>query len=85
MCLGLKPHQAPASSKTVYDVLNRLLGSGLAFQPEPRAWAFADPLLASWVRDHAPPWALRRSGYARASFPRGEANRDAVPPRSRPR
>lgn len=65
--VGLAPHSIPAASKTAADGLNRLRGVGVAWQPEPRRWAIADPLLAAFARQHAPPWAKRRSAYARAS------------------
>ena len=65
MGLGLKPHSVPAAGKSVNDALNRLRDVGLAWQPEARAWALADPLLGAWARRNAPPWMTRRSGYAR--------------------
>jgi hypothetical protein len=65
MSVGLKPHSVPAASKSVNDALNRLRDVGLAWQPEARAWVLADPLLSGWARKNAPPWMLRRSGYAR--------------------
>lgn len=40
---------------------SRLRGLGVAWQPEERRWSLSDPLLASWVRENAPSWALRRS------------------------
>lgn len=61
---GLKPHSIAANSKSVSDALRRLNGAGLAWQPEPRRWAGADPLLASWAREHPPPWIHRRCGAA---------------------
>jgi hypothetical protein len=63
--LGLKPHNAPAASKTVDDALNRLRDVGIAWQPAQRTWAVADPLLAAYAREHAQPWALRRRSFAR--------------------
>jgi hypothetical protein len=63
--LDLKPHSVPAASKTVDDGLNRLRDVGLAWQPAERTWAIADPLLAAFAREHAPPWALRRRAAAR--------------------
>jgi hypothetical protein len=63
--LGLKPHNAPAASKTVDDALNRLRDVGIAWQPAQRTWAIADPLLAAYAREHAQPWALRRRSFAR--------------------
>ncbi len=58
--VGLRPHAVAANPKSVNDALARLRGLGLAWQPQPRTWALADPLLAAWTRDHAPPWARRR-------------------------
>jgi hypothetical protein len=63
--VGLKPHNAPAASKTVDDGLNRLRDVGMAWQPAERTWAIADPLLSAYAREHAQPWALRRSSFAR--------------------
>lgn len=63
--VGLKPHTIPAASKSVNDALNRLRDVGLAWQPEERAWAVADPLLSAWARRNAPPWMVRRTNYAR--------------------
>jgi hypothetical protein len=65
--VGLKPHNAPAASKTVDDGLNRLRAVGMAWQPAERIWAIADPLLSAYAREHAQPWALRRSSFARIS------------------
>lgn len=62
--LGLRPHSLALASKTVDDALNRLRDVGLAWQPVERSWAIADPLLAAYGREHAPPWALRRSAHA---------------------
>lgn len=53
--LDLKPHSLPLASKTVDDALNRLRDVGLAWQPAERSWAIADPLLAAYAREHAPP------------------------------
>jgi len=61
VAVGLRPYAVAANPKRVNDALSRLREIGLAWQPEPRRWALADPLLAAWVRDHPPPWALRRS------------------------
>jgi hypothetical protein len=73
--LDLKPHSLPLASKTVDDALNRLRDVGLAWQPAERTWALADPLLAAYAREHAPPWALRRRSYARAASARDEGDR----------
>ena len=62
---GLRPHNAPAASKTVDDALNRLRDVGMAWQPAERTWAIADPLLSAYARDHPQPWALRRRSFAR--------------------
>lgn len=62
MSVGLRPHAVAANPKSVNDALARLRELGLAWQPQPRTWALADPLLAAWARDHAPPWARRRGG-----------------------
>jgi len=69
--LGLPPHSAPAASKTVDDGLNRLRDVGLTWQPRPRTWAIADPLLASFAREHTPPWARRRTSSAQRRASRG--------------
>lgn len=58
--VGIKPHSAPVASKTVDDGLNRLRDVGVAWQPQERTWAVADPLLAAFGREHVPPWAARR-------------------------
>lgn len=58
--VGLGPHAVAANPKSVNDALARLRELGLAWQPQSRTWALADPLLAAWVRDHAPPWVRRR-------------------------
>jgi hypothetical protein len=60
--VGLRPHAITANPKSVNDALARLRELGLAWQPQPRKWALADPLLAAWTRDHKPPWARRREG-----------------------
>jgi len=60
MGVGLRPHSVNANAKSINDALSRLRELGVAWQPEPRRWALGDPLLAAWVRDHAPPWAARR-------------------------
>lgn len=58
--VGLRPHAVTANPKSVNDALVRLRELGLAWQPQLRTWALADPLLAAWARDHAPAWARRR-------------------------
>jgi hypothetical protein len=69
--LDIRPHAIPAASKTVDDGLNRLRGVGVAWQPEDRTWAVADPLLAAFAREHSPPWAQRRRSGARIGAARG--------------
>ena len=61
--MGWRPHSVVANSKSIGDALARLRDVGLAWQPEPRRWSLSDPLLASWVRDHASPWAARRRRF----------------------
>jgi hypothetical protein len=56
----LRPHAVEANSKSVNDALRRLRDLGMAWQPEPRQWRLADPLLAAWARDHPPAWVVRR-------------------------
>jgi hypothetical protein len=68
--LGLKPHNAPAASKTIDDGLNRLRDVGMAWQPAERTWAIADPLLSAYARENPQPWALRRRSFARISATR---------------
>lgn len=60
MGVGLRPHSVVANAKSINDALNRLRGLGIAWQPGERRWSLSDPLLRSWVRDNAPPWAVRR-------------------------
>jgi hypothetical protein len=69
--LGIRPHGIPAASKTVDDGLNRLRDVGVAWQPQERTWAIADPLLAAYAREHPPPWARRRSAAAQIRASRG--------------
>lgn len=61
---GLGPHTLAANPKSVGDALRVMRALGVAWQPEPRRWALADPLLAAHARDHAPPWVARRRGEA---------------------
>ena len=61
MSVGLRPHAVAANPKSVGAALGRLRELGIAWQPEERRWALGDPLLAAWAREHAPPWALRRT------------------------
>lgn len=64
MSIGLAPHSIRAADKSVTDGLGRLRDLGLAWQPEPRRWAVADPLLAAFARTHPPAWASRRGRAA---------------------
>jgi hypothetical protein len=64
MSVGMRPHSIGANSKSVNEGLKRLREVGLAWRTERRYWALADPLLAAWARDHAPPWAQRKSQLA---------------------
>lgn len=64
MSVGMRPHAIDANSKSVNEALKRLREVGLAWRTERRSWALADPLLRAWARDHAPPWAIRRSNLA---------------------
>ena len=64
MGVGMRPQSIGANSKSVNEGLKRLREVGLAWRTERRYWALADPLLAAWVRDHASPWAKRRSQLA---------------------
>jgi len=73
--LDFKPHSLPLASKTVDDALNRLRDVGVAWQPAERSWAVANPLLAAYAREHAPPWALRRRSSARVVSTRDEGDR----------
>jgi hypothetical protein len=73
--LGLKPHNAPAASKTIDDALNRLRDVGMAWQPAERTWAIADPLLSAYAREHPQPWALRQRSIARITAARAPAIR----------
>jgi hypothetical protein len=64
MSAGMRPHSIGANSKSVNEGLQRLREVGLAWRTELRSWVLADPLLAAWARDHAAPWAQRRSQLA---------------------
>ncbi|HEX7292864.1 MAG TPA: hypothetical protein VF250_17210 [Conexibacter sp.] len=57
---GLGPHAVDANSKSVNDALVRLRDLGMVWQPAPRAWSLADPLLAAWTRDFPPSWIRHR-------------------------
>ena len=57
---GMRPGGTiPANSKSIGDATRTMRGLGIAWQPEPRRWAIADPLLIAYARDHAPPWVER--------------------------
>ena len=57
---GLRPGGTiAANSKSIGDATRTMRGLGIAWQPEPRRWAIADPLLSAYARDHAPPWVER--------------------------
>ncbi len=64
MSVGMRPHSIGANSKSINEGLKRLREVGLAWRTERRYWALADPLLAAWARDHAAPWAQRKSQLA---------------------
>lgn len=53
------PTTVATNPRSAADALERLKLLGAVWQPRPRRWALADPLLASWLRQHGPPWALR--------------------------
>lgn len=62
LSFDLPPYsEVNAAKKSVNDVLVRLRGLGFTWQPRPRRWALTDPLLAAWVREHAPSWTLHRT------------------------
>lgn len=58
---GIRPHAVAANTKSVQDALRTMRALGLAWQPEPRRWALADPLLSAYAHDHAAPWIGRRT------------------------
>ena len=64
MSAGLRPHSVGANAKSVNEGLKRLREVGLAWRTELRSWVLADPVLAAWARDHAAPWAQRKSQLA---------------------
>lgn len=53
---GRGPYQSPDNSKRTTDALHRMRAHGIAWQPSPRKWRIADPLLAAWARDNPPLW-----------------------------
>lgn len=64
MSVGMRPHSIGANAKSVNEGLKRLREVGFAWRTDKRYWALADPLLAAWARDHAAPWAQRKSQLA---------------------
>ena len=78
MSVGMRPHSIGANSKSVNEGLKRLREVGLAWRTDRRYWALADPLLAAWARDHAAPWAQRKSQLASTAEHR--AQRGLAPP-----
>lgn len=77
--LGLAPHSIRPAHKSINDGLGRLRDLGLAWQPKPRRWAVADPLLSTYARTHPPAWAARRSPMARRALGPPEARSTAEP------
>lgn len=61
---GLGAYALPLNDGRVRAALQNLAAVGAAWQPRDREWAVADPLLAAWSRDHAPPWIRRRAHAA---------------------
>jgi hypothetical protein len=61
MSVRMRTHSIGANSKSVNEGLKRLREVGLAWRTERRYWALADPLVAALARDHAAPWAQRKS------------------------
>lgn len=60
---GLRPHGTiAANDKSIRDATRIMRALGLAWQPERRSWAIADPLLADYARDHSPAWVSHRHG-----------------------
>ena len=57
---GLGAYALPLNDGRVRAALQNLAAVGAVWQPRDREWAVADPLLAAWSRDHAPPWIRRR-------------------------
>jgi len=61
---GLGAYSLPINDGRVRAALQSLRAVGVVWQPRRRDWAVADPLLAAWTRDHAPPWVRRRARAA---------------------
>lgn len=70
---GLGAYSLPLNDGRVRPALTKLRDIGAVWQPRDRDWAVADPLLAAWSREHAPPWMRRR---ARAATGRSRPPRD---------
>ncbi len=66
LACGLAPTAAVPNPRSASDALTRLRGMGLTWQPRPRVWKLTDPLLASWIRHHAPPWTRRKCVFEKA-------------------
>lgn len=54
LALDRPPHSLPLAAKSIRDALFALRGAGIAWQPEPRTWKLADPLLAEWITRNPP-------------------------------
>lgn len=61
---GLGAYALPLNDGRVRAALQSLQSAGAVWQPAPRSWGVADPLLASWLRENAPPWVRRRARAA---------------------
>ncbi|MCP9491979.1 MAG: hypothetical protein MSC31_19200 [Solirubrobacteraceae bacterium MAG38_C4-C5] len=70
---GLGAYSLPLNDGRIRPALTKLREVGAVWQPRDRDWAVADPLLAAWSRDHAPPWIRRRARATtgRSRRPRG--------------
>lgn len=64
---GLGAYALPINDGRVRAALQTLRSTGAVWQPRAREWAIADPLLASWLRHHAPAWIHRRARAATGS------------------
>lgn len=54
LALDRPPHSLPLAAKSIRDALLALRDAGIAWQPEPRTWKLADPLLAEWITRSPP-------------------------------
>lgn len=61
---GLGAYALPFNDGRVRAALRSMQSAGAAWQPAPRTWGISDPLLASWLRENAPPWIRRRARAA---------------------